>query len=512
MKNPSIYFDTLGAKLDESHEEAIDVITNVLRDVSANEQLAYQPHSPGSDPLDPRPPLNHFEELKSKQMHEQSKFHQKLMHELEIERNKPSSVSNKSSEKKFYNVDAIQDEPVPVQVLDPLQKSPAIPRKRHESSNSDKVVFEFSAPGPFDPSNPNPRNRHESFNPYPRQRHESTESNPRQRHESSNPPNLRQRHESSDPPNPRFRHESSDPRKRPDQGFDPYQRPRHESCSNPAPRQRHLSSDQNQNSAFFRRGSVEHDDENNSSRFRSNSLPRGGKQPLLRPWLNWTGSLTRPGNKKSVKFDDQPPARPPPPAPERQESLKYKLNHLAPLRSINQDHDSDDNPAKLDPFGRHFRDPWVEMYGKAVLDNSLQDRIESRMEARRLKALHSSPVQQYVIEQDQAEEPISTNNGGINSTTEINNAGHATSVLAPPARNVNSTTEINNAGHATPEFTPPPAHNDSHAYAIVRDIVISILKSQGVPNPSEEVVDKAIKDHLNQKVSSTTITAKNCIQ
>ena len=509
--------------MDESHEEAIDVITNVLRDVSANEQLAYQPHSPGSDPLDPRPPLNHFEELKSKQMHEQSKFHQKLMHELEIERNKPSSVSNKSSEKKFYNVDAIQDEPVPVQVLDPLQQSPAIPRKRHESSNSDKVVFEFSAPGPFDPSNPNPRNRHESFNPYPRQRHESSESNPRQRHESSNPPNLRQRHENSDPPNPRYRHESSDPRKRPDQGFDPYQRPRHESCSNPTPRQRHLSSDPNprqrhesyndprqENSALFRRGSMEHDDENNnSSRFRSNSLPRGGKQPLLRPWLNWTGSLTRPGNKKSVKFDDQPPARPPPPAPERQESLKYKLNHLAPLRSINQDHDSDDNPAKLDPFGRHFRDPWVEMYGKAVLDNSLQDRIESRMEARRLKALHSSPVQQYVIEQDQAEEP---NNGGINSTTEINNAGHETSVLAPPAHNVNSTTEINNAGHATPEFTPPPAHNDSHAYAIVRDIVISILKSQGVPNPSEEVVDKAIKDHLNQKVSSTTITAKNCIQ
>ena len=207
------------------------------------------------------------------------------------------------------------------------------------------------------------------------------------------------------------------------------------------------------------------------------------KQCYLRPWLNWTGSLTRPGNKKSVKFDDQPPARPPPPAPQRQESLKYKLNHLAPLRNINQDHDSDsaDNPAKLDPFGRHYKDPWVEMYGKAVLDNSLQDRIESRMEARRLKALHSSPVQQYVIEQDQAEPTIITNNGGTNSM-EINNTGHATSVI------------------------PPVIHDDSHAYAIVRDIVISILKSQGVPNPSEEVVDKAIKDHLNQKVS-TTITA-----
>ena len=130
----------------------------------------------------------------------------------------------------------------------------------------------------------------------------------------------------------------------------------------------------------------------------------------------------------------------------------------------------------------NYRDPWVEMYGKAVLDNSLQDRIESRMESRRLKALHSSPVQQYVIEQDNHAEPSTIiTNGGANST-EINNAGHATSVM------------------------PPPARDDSHAYALVRDIVISILKSQGVPNPSEEVVDKAIKDHLNQKVS-TTITA-----
>ena len=35
-------------KLDESYEEAKEVITNTLRDISAKEQLAYQPHDPDS--------------------------------------------------------------------------------------------------------------------------------------------------------------------------------------------------------------------------------------------------------------------------------------------------------------------------------------------------------------------------------------------------------------------------------------------------------------------------------
>ena len=47
-------------------------------------------------------------------------------------------------------------------------------------------------------------------------------------------------------------------------------------------------------------------------------------------------------------------------------------------------------------LGSSYKDPWVELYGKAVLDNTLQERIE----ARRLKALHATPLQQFVIEQD----------------------------------------------------------------------------------------------------------------
>lgn len=36
---------------------------------------------------------------------------------------------------------------------------------------------------------------------------------------------------------------------------------------------------------------------------------------------------------------------------------------------------------------------------------------------------------------------------------------------------------------------------------MVRDIVLKVLKSQGVPNPSDEVIDKAIMEHLTQKAS-----------
>ena len=43
-----LLFQTILDKLDESYEEAKEVITNTLRDRSAKEQLAYQPHDPDS--------------------------------------------------------------------------------------------------------------------------------------------------------------------------------------------------------------------------------------------------------------------------------------------------------------------------------------------------------------------------------------------------------------------------------------------------------------------------------
>ena len=118
-------------KLDESYEDVKDerarvVITNVLKDVSDSEQLAYQPYSPTSDPSRP---ANHFEELKSKQKQEQTKFFQKLMSELQVDQ-KPTNVN---TDKKFYNVDAIQDEPVLSHTYDPIKPTSPIPKK-HETN------------------------------------------------------------------------------------------------------------------------------------------------------------------------------------------------------------------------------------------------------------------------------------------------------------------------------------------------------------------------------------------
>ena len=35
---------------------------------------------------------------------------------------------------------------------------------------------------------------------------------------------------------------------------------------------------------------------------------------------------------------------------------------------------------------------------------------------------------------------------------------------------------------------------------MIREIVLKVLKAQGVENPSEEVIDNAIREHLEQKV------------
>ena len=233
------------------------------------------------------------------------------------------------------------------------------------------------------------------------------------------------------------------------------------------------------------------------SRARCHSLPRGN-----RTWQNnsqnnnrghydfWTGSLTRP--KKTVKFDDQPPARPPPPvpergtggatgmeygspppppppnmsqmspnmsptffpppppppprAPERQESLKYRTNPRNLFVSLPNKYDHD-------PSTDAYNDPWQRSYGKYVLDNTLQDRIE----ARKQKALYGSPTQQFVMEQE-------------------------SQVAHPEVQNQQANSSIAQSDHS-----------------MVRNIVLSILKSQGVPNPSDEVVDEAIREQLKQK-------------
>ena len=40
---------------------------------------------------------------------------------------------------------------------------------------------------------------------------------------------------------------------------------------------------------------------------------------------------------------------------------------------------------------------------------------------------------------------------------------------------------------------------------MIREIVLKVLKAQGVENPSEEVIDNAIREHLEQKVFSKWI-------
>ena len=201
-----------------------------------------------------------------------------------------------------------------------------------------------------------------------------------------------------------------------------------------------------------RRGSLDHNLNNVNAMDRTGSLPRKFHRVGMagryasESYLNksdfWTGSLTRTGRRR-VKFEDDPPARPPPPAPLRQESLNIFQKHLQQQRQDPTpslfDH-SNDEEHKVD-LGHH-KDLWFEQYGKAVLDNSLQDRIE----ARKQKMKVYSPTQQVVMQEDQQKQSL------------------------------------------TQSFPP---------YDMVRNIVLKILRGQGVPDPSEAVIDNAIKEYFD---------------
>ena len=42
-------------------------------------------------------------------------------------------------------------------------------------------------------------------------------------------------------------------------------------------------------------------------------------------------------------------------------------------------------------------------------------------------------------------------------------------------------------------------------YSVIRDVVLKVLKTQGIANPSEEIIDNAIREHLEQKVYKINI-------
>ena len=72
---------------------------------------------------------SHFEELKSQQKQEQTKFTHRLLHDLDQEKSKVEK--NKSYvDKKIVNADSVQNQPVSTYTHDPIGSHSPIPRKR----------------------------------------------------------------------------------------------------------------------------------------------------------------------------------------------------------------------------------------------------------------------------------------------------------------------------------------------------------------------------------------------
>ena len=122
------------------------------------------------------------------------------------------------------------------------------------------------------------------------------------------------------------------------------------------------------------------------------------------------------------------------------------------LKGVNNNYDHDNEVRRIMESGtsevprgyKHYKDPWVEKYGKAVLDNSIKDK--DKIGCRNFsKTQHETQSQSYAQ-----------------------------------------------------SFQKGDSQMAFCEYSVIRDIVLQVLKAQGIPNPSDEVIDNAIKEHLEK--------------
>jgi len=295
----------------------------------------------------------------------------------------------------------------------------------------------------------------------------------------------------------------------------------------------------------------------------------------------WSHSLPR--QKRRVTFDDETPQRPPPPAPVRQQSIhtmkdftnvtdvynqtledrkhqilnpqiktnEYVRTEAAPpsvntglnnLQSVeyrsysnsrNMKSSETENEYKVDMGER--KDPWVELYGKPVLNNTLHDRIEQHQLQKSQSAVwNRANGMNEIIEHapvsstDKLEKPKK-----VDPPTLIDNSPCEPSISTLPRRSshsmpTGSQTNLRRnmsmsdlSGQNTLNAQYTNSHQRSTRQAIepqnetlyqvppniVRGIVKTVLQNQGINNPSEEILNKAIQEFYNKNPQGVSVNS-----
>jgi len=289
----------------------------------------------------------------------------------------------------------------------------------------------------------------------------------------------------------------------------------------------------------------------------------------------WSHSLPR--QKRRVTFDDETPARPPPPAPVRQQSIhtmkdftnvtnvynqvledrKHQiLNPQVPqneqvrteaaaetvgaglnnLQSVecrsysktrNMESSEKENEYKVDMGDR--RDPWVELYGRSVLNNTLHDRVEQHKLQKSQSAVWSragsgNEIIEHapVTSTDKLEKPKKVDMPTlIDNSPSINTLPRRSSPSMPAGsqqtnlrRNM-SMSDLSGQSSLAAQYTNSDQSYDSCVKetlfqvppSIVRGIVKTVLHNQGITNPSEEILNKAIQEYYSKNPQGVTVSS-----
>ena len=307
-----------------------------------------------------KPSQQHFEELKAKQKQEQCKFQERLMQEIAFE--EAQNAHNREHERKFYNVDQMQNVPVPIHTYDPVHHSP-IPKKRHESYETPMTSVAPVAPvvpvAPLTPTLPRRSSldhqlREPLFMP------ERTRSNSLPRRNNYTGPFMAKSDfwTNSLPRNKRKVKFDDEPPVRP-----PPPAPIRDQSLGYMPNEyRESSLLRDQSLGYIQSEPYE------GSVSRDQSVTYRPSEPMEN---NPIGPI-RDQSQVYVKPDPMPRA------PVRSQSLSY-IKSRPNQNQSDHDHENGDEYMKAH-FGlkKPYKDPWVEKYGKAVLNNTLQKRIEAK--------------------------------------------------------------------------------------------------------------------------------------
>ena len=290
---------------------------------------------------------------------------------------------------------------------------------------------------------------------------------------------------------------------------------------------------------------------------KSPELSRRGSQSdtYMSKGAFWSHSLPR--SRRRVTFTDElppppPPTRPPPPAPVRQQSihamkdlstfsntynnvLQEKKQQMIPetengvnvdqkatcamtnnitstqgseLRSYSRSRNvMTENDHKVD-MGTQ-RDPWADFYGKCVMNNTLQDRLERRgLQKSQSAVWANNELVEHgpVLSTDKLEKPKKVANGPVTSescqgsTTSLTLPRSSSSTRSFPSFNgsLRRNTSLSNLNGANPAAQPASDASFHIPPSVVRGIVITVLQNQGITNPTEEILQKAIEEYYSK--------------